>query len=122
MVELEKSPSNSKEIIHCEEKDTSDKGFAEHIDMGSSVTEEEQGDHDELSQKGFKRDTIGNIMIVYMGIISIFWIVILLLLSLDYYGYVSNVAMEMRMHWLMPAAGRQRYALWLILQLLRSIQ
>ncbi|OAD04089.1 hypothetical protein MUCCIDRAFT_82030 [Mucor lusitanicus CBS 277.49] len=89
LVELKTSPSSSKEIVHCEEKDTSEKGFAEQVDMGSSVTEDEQQeDHDVLTQRGFKRNTIGSIMIVYMGLISVFWIVILLLLCLDYYGYV----------------------------------
>ncbi|KAF1798357.1 hypothetical protein FB192DRAFT_1248331, partial [Mucor lusitanicus] len=54
---------------------------------------EQQEDHDVLTQRGFKRNTIGSIMIVYMGLISVFWIVILLLLCLDYYGYVSVVTM-----------------------------
>ncbi|KAK4515331.1 AdoMet-homocysteine methyltransferase [Mucor velutinosus] len=89
LVELETSPSSSNEIIHCEEKDNSEKGFAEHVDMeGSAIEEEKQEDHNELTQRGFKRNTIGNSMIVYMGVISIFWIGILLLLCLDYYGYV----------------------------------
>lgn len=89
LVELETSPSSSKEIIHFEEKDTSEKGFAEYVDMGSNVTgEDQQEDHDALTLQGFKRNTIGSIMIVYMGLISVFWIVILLLLCLDYYGYV----------------------------------
>ncbi|GAN01913.1 P-type ATPase (P-ATPase) Superfamily [Mucor ambiguus] len=86
LVEFKTSPSSSKDIIHCEEKYASEKSFVEQVDMGSSVTEEEE--HEELTQRGFKYNTIGNLMIVYMGLISIFWIVILLLLCLDYYGYV----------------------------------
>ncbi len=39
-------------------------------------------------QKGFKNSVLGMCMLFYVGLISIFWIVILLILCLDYYGYV----------------------------------
>lgn len=39
-------------------------------------------------QRGYKDDWIGYIMVAYMAVISIFWIITLLILSLDYYGYV----------------------------------
>ncbi|KAI9267163.1 hypothetical protein EDC94DRAFT_515275, partial [Helicostylum pulchrum] len=45
----------------------------------------------ELNQKGFKSNILGSFMIVYMAIISVFWMNILLVICLDYYGHVSYV-------------------------------
>lgn len=92
-VKFNSSPSSNKEIIHYEDKDTSEKGFSEQVEVDSSIGEE--NNDDELKQRGFKRNRIGNMMIIYMGIISLFWIVILLLLSLDYYGYVGPKLMDL---------------------------
>jgi hypothetical protein len=49
-----------------------------------------QEEEEELYQKGFKNNAMGSIMILYMSIISMFWIIILLVLCLDYYGYVCT--------------------------------
>lgn len=87
-VKFNSSPSSNKEIMHYEEKDASEKGFSEQVEVDSSNGEE--NNDDELKQTGFMRNRVGNMMIIYMGIISLFWIVILLLLSLDYYGYVGT--------------------------------
>lgn len=41
-----------------------------------------------LEQKGFRNSVPGFLVVVYMAILSVFWIVILLVMCLDYYGYV----------------------------------
>ncbi|CEG75750.1 hypothetical protein RMATCC62417_10742 [Rhizopus microsporus] len=46
---------------------------------------------EQLVQRGYKDDWVGYIMVAYMTIISVFWIITLLILSLDYYGYVNGV-------------------------------
>lgn len=66
-------------IIYSEEK----KEIEYKVEKHENVKEEE------LNQKGFKNDFFGFIMILYMSAISIFWTIILLVLCLDYYGYVS---------------------------------
>lgn len=55
-----------------------------------SETEETKDESEELIQKGFKDDWVGWIMMSYMSALSVFWIIVLLVLSLDYYGYVSQ--------------------------------
>jgi hypothetical protein len=47
-------------------------------------------DEEVLQQKGFKKSVFGYVMTASMAIISVFWIIILLVLCLDYYGYVSK--------------------------------
>lgn len=56
---------------------------------------EETDDDEELNQKGFKNHSMGLFLIIYMAVISVFWIIILLVLCLDYYGQVSR---ENHMH------------------------
>lgn len=41
-----------------------------------------------LRQKGFRNSVPGYLLVVYMAILSVFWIAILLVMCLDYYGYV----------------------------------
>lgn len=49
-------------------------------------------DREEISQqKGFKKSVFGHVMMGYMAVISVFWIILLLVLCLDYYGYVSGL-------------------------------
>ncbi|EIE75741.1 hypothetical protein RO3G_00445 [Rhizopus delemar RA 99-880] len=55
-----------------------------------SETQEAKDESEELIQKGFKDDWVGWIMMSYMSALSVFWIIVLLVLSLDYYGYVSQ--------------------------------
>ncbi|KAG0829246.1 hypothetical protein G6F19_007837 [Rhizopus arrhizus] len=55
-----------------------------------SETEETKDESEELIQKGFKDDWVGWIMMSYMSALSVFWIIVLLVLSLDYYGYVTG--------------------------------
>lgn len=47
-----------------------------------------QEEEEQLYQKGFKNTFMGSMMILYMAVISVFWIILLLVLCLDYYGYV----------------------------------
>lgn len=46
----------------------------------------------DIHLKGFNGDWFGNFMIVYTGCVSIGWLVLLLVISLDYYGYVVSIA------------------------------
>ncbi|CEP13878.1 hypothetical protein [Parasitella parasitica] len=87
-VELNGSPCSSREMIHHDDKITEEKGFSEQVEIEDSLDKEGDPESNVLGQRGFRQNRLGDLMMVYMGLISLFWLVILLVLSLDYYGYV----------------------------------
>ncbi|KAF7724794.1 hypothetical protein EC973_000751 [Apophysomyces ossiformis] len=52
----------------------------------------QSGSANDVILKGFQDDWAGYIMVAYVTVISVGWIVFLLMLSLDYYGYVKGTA------------------------------
>ncbi|CAO3610518.1 unnamed protein product [Cunninghamella echinulata] len=54
-----------------------------------SKTNEELSTKD-IKLKGFINDWLGLAMVVYTGIVSFGWLILLLVICLDYYGYIDN--------------------------------
>ena len=69
---------------------------ASHHEIKENSAEKMEVEHKEdtleqaLHQKGFKNSIFGFILVSYISLISIFWIAVLLVLCLDYYGYVRE--------------------------------
>ncbi|OBZ88831.1 putative cation-transporting ATPase 13A3 [Choanephora cucurbitarum] len=72
------------EEIKCEEQ------TEKHEKEPMAIMEKDQHSEEEmpLQQKGFRSDIFGGFMMIYVAFISVVWVVILLIISLDYYGYV----------------------------------
>ncbi|GAA5816760.1 hypothetical protein MFLAVUS_010292 [Mucor flavus] len=79
------SPPLKETIIYTEEKEETK---LEHV--SPRIEQCEQTQDIELNQKGFKSNILGSFMIVYMAIISVFWMIILLVVCLDYYGHIRQ--------------------------------
>lgn len=50
----------------------------------------EQLSTNDIKLKGFVNDWLGLLMVFYTGIVSLAWLILLLVISLDYYGYVKE--------------------------------
>ncbi|KAI9268744.1 hypothetical protein BY458DRAFT_194057 [Sporodiniella umbellata] len=83
-------------------------------EMIEKIIENQVDSNSEWIQTGYRKDWIGNFMIFYMTCLSIFWMIVLLVLSLDYYGYVSSVFCQVVYLTLALFLG-QRDSFWLVL-------
>jgi hypothetical protein len=88
-VRVEGSPTCSQETKQDSHLDKVNNDIVQ-IEYNNENSIDQPAENEPLQQRGFKKSALGYVMMVYMAIISVFWIIILLVLCLDYYGYVSR--------------------------------